>query len=256
MKNHCASPPNSAPRWRAFTLIELLVVIAIIAILAALLLPSLASAKERARRARCQNSLRQFALAIHMYAHDSEDWLPSGRSEIGPHDDHLPVLCGETRQTIIDYGGSWKILDCPSLGKPFNQPAGWLAQDNYGYIIGYNYLGGHSNTPWRAMSGSSATWISPQKLTEDPKLVLLTDINDWSTEYEGGKAFAPHAKGGPILRSIEEGTEAGAMTSAEIGAAGGHLVLLDGSVAWKSIKQMDIYAGSQKWGAAGCWAMW
>jgi prepilin-type N-terminal cleavage/methylation domain-containing protein len=239
-----------------FTLIELLVVIAIIAILAALLLPSLASAKERARRARCQNSLRQFALAIHMYGNDHEDWLPSGRSEIGGDDDHVPVLCVETRKAIIEYGGSWKILDCPSLGRPFNQEAGWLAQDNYGYIIGYNYLGGHTNTPWKAMPGRSATWISPQKLSEDPKLIVLTDMNDWSPAYDGGKAFAPHGKTGPILRAIEEGTEAGSMTSAEIGAAGGHLTLLDGSVTWKSIKTMEVYSGSQKWGASGCWAMW
>jgi prepilin-type N-terminal cleavage/methylation domain-containing protein len=247
---------NRAFHSRAFTLIELLVVIAIIAILAALLLPALASAKERARRARCQNCLRQFSLAIHMYAHDNEDWLPSGRSEVGGHDDHVPVICAETRKALVEYGGSWKILECPSLGKPFNQPNGWLAQDNYGYIIGYNYLGGHTNTPWDPMPGHSATWISPRKLTEDSKLILLTDMNDWSPTYDGGKAFAPHGRTGPILRTLEEGGEAGSLTSAEIGAAGGHITLLDGSVSWKNIKQMDVYAGSQKWEAAGCWAMW
>jgi hypothetical protein len=232
------------------------VVIAIIAILAALLLPSLVGAKERARRSSCQNSIRQFSLAVHMYGDDNEQQLPTGASNKAVDDDHLPVLSTVTSNAIIQYSGSERIAHCPSFGDWFikQQAQRPFEEQEYGYVVGYNYHGGHSHTPWPAISGTN-TWISPQRLTDDPALVLVSDMNDWSPGY--GQTFAPHGKNGPILIGGDySNLNAGGANSADVGAAGGNIGLLDGSVSWKNVSQMHIYRGSQMWGDGGCWAMW
>lgn len=59
-----------------FTLIELLVVVAIIALLLAILLPSLARAREQARRSVCLSNLHQMGNAFGLYAADSNQFLP------------------------------------------------------------------------------------------------------------------------------------------------------------------------------------
>jgi prepilin-type N-terminal cleavage/methylation domain-containing protein/prepilin-type processing-associated H-X9-DG protein len=245
----------------AFTLIELLVVIAIIAILAALLLPALAGAKERSKRISCVNNLRQFSLAVQMYGNDADQRLPSGASESttpnGVLDDAIPILSGLVRTQMIQYAGNYKVLGCPNLPAPFNTAAGWY-QDTYGYVLGYNYLGGHANTPWTIPANGEA-WSSPQKLTDlstnlGPTFPLLTEMNDWSGGY--GSATAPHSVSGPKLLGNDFNTGYLGQTSADIGSLGGNIGFLDGSAAWRKVKLMKPRIGSQRWGNDGCSAMW
>jgi len=63
-------------RGAGFTLMELLAVIATIGVLAAILLPSLARAREAARRASCLVNVSQIGMAMQMYADENEGALP------------------------------------------------------------------------------------------------------------------------------------------------------------------------------------
>jgi prepilin-type N-terminal cleavage/methylation domain-containing protein len=242
---------------RAFTLIELLVVIAIIAILMALLLPALAGAKEQGRRTSCRSSMRQMMLGLIMHGDDNDQFLASGASNKGPNDDHLPVLSTATSNAIVEYSGTEKMATCPSFADYFANRHLTAAFDEleYGYVVGYNYHGGHIKTPWPAISGNNQ-WISPQRLTDDPQLVLVSELNDWTPG--GRQTFAPHGNSGPIRLSGDDmnNKDAFGLRPDEIGAAGGNIGLLDGSVSWKPISQMRIYRGSQMWDDLGCWAMW
>jgi prepilin-type N-terminal cleavage/methylation domain-containing protein len=88
------------------TLVELLVVVAIIGVLAALLLPAVQAAREAARRAECQNNLRQIGVALHAYH------AVHGQFPVGCIDKRVPKTNPNGKQL------AWSATILTELGEP------------------------------------------------------------------------------------------------------------------------------------------
>ena len=218
-------------------------VIAIIAILAALLLPALANAKEKAQRTACKNNMRQCLLAIHMYGGDFQDRVPSGRENAGQW--HAIRISNQGWTNLVQYSGNQRILDCPNFRwNPGATPSRY--NPTWGFLIGYQYLGDAV-----AAGGQPYPWISPTRLSQSGTNVILADANHWGSD---GLIAVPHTRGGGLYQNQHSYFYGvGAKPPVVYGGQGGNVGALDGSVVWKSMRQMRTNQASSYVFYYGTW---
>jgi prepilin-type N-terminal cleavage/methylation domain-containing protein len=255
-------PPSLLPdrvdaRRLGFTLIELLVVVAIIGILAALLLGALAGGRERARRASCKSNLRQMTIALHLYAGDNRDALPPAQTtnDMQPRGGpiYLPLVAADTRQALLRYGGSDRILDCPNLTPVFVRSNDWRLPFNERYPqLGYFYLAGRPGTPWPVSAPPVRTnWFSPQRLTDDPAWLVAADLNYVAPCVS--RTVIAHGSTGPNVGGRERFLRGNYLLPVEsicadlqTGVLGGtHDARLDGAVLWRTRPEAQWFRGAK-----------
>jgi len=191
--------------------VELLVVIAIIGILAAILLPTLAQAKEKAQQTLCMGNMKQWGIALHVYANDYDAWLPGDDGiywnyTVNNYSYPSILFRGPAeqavRETLVGCGLERSNFYCPSWPEynredKWNRVIGGTNCADIGYALFSNIEGNitPADIP-SSLSQSSPTWVLAADLTRS------RDHGDWSDSSVnhgwGGNHSSP-PKGSNVL---------------------------------------------------------